>query len=379
MHVAGRTYDVEIRYRGVDGPSSMESIERNQSIDDRLLGAVDELLSKREAIFYASSPASARFVSPIDCSPVISHGPKLGATNRCSSSLFAITESEQQRVFAPHKERRIILATNVAESSLTVPGIHSVIDTGTARISRYAPRSKVQRLPIEPISQASANQRAGRCGRLGPGICIRLYDESDFASRPPFTTPEIRRTDLSSAILQTELLRIGPLEGLPLLDPPRPEMIRDGHATLFEIGATDESGRITDIGRKLGRWPVSPRVGRMLIDADRQGCLADVLIIASALEAQDVRLRPAEKQGDADAAHERFIDPQSDFLTYLRLWDFYHHLKENSAAVDSSALAAKIIFRFRASVNGLICTGNFCDLRKMSDCELVSEPCLPIS
>ena len=344
--ISGRTYDVEIRYLGAENSKSHASkhpyltnetnAHQNNFVediaylndDDRLLQAIDQLLSEMrgDILCFFPSERDIRWAHKI----LKGHLTTQGMGNRVELlPLYSrLTEAEQQRVFAPHKERRIILSTNVAESSLTVPGIYSVVDTGTARISRYAPRSKVQRLPIEPISQASANQRAGRCGRLAPGICIRLYDESDFLSRAAYTTPEIRRTDLAAAILQTELLNIGPLEALPLLDPPRPEMIRDGMSTLHEIGAVDEKEQLTEIGRKLGRWPVGPRVGRMMIEADKNGCLADVLIIAAALEAQDVRLRPPEKQGEADAAHEKFNDSQSDFISFLKLWDFYHRLKE---------------------------------------------------
>ncbi|MCY2974341.1 MAG: ATP-dependent RNA helicase HrpA [Planctomycetota bacterium] len=333
--VSGRTYPVDIRYMGATSMHDSEQAgaedyyrDSAYNILDRFTGAVDQLLSEMRGDILSFFPSerdireahkhlrghltNSNRQQPIEIIPLYSR----------------LTEAEQQRVFQPHRDRRIVLATNVAESSLTVPGIYSVIDTGTARISRYAARSKVQRLPIEPISQASANQRAGRCGRLAPGICIRLYDEGDFQARPPFTTPEIRRTDLASAILQTELLGIGPLEQMPLLDPPRPEMIRNGLATLHEIGAIDDESRITEIGRRIGRWPVSPRVGRMLLAADANGCLADVLIIASALECQDPRQRPPEKAGDADAAHEKFNDPRSDFVSYLRIWDFYHRLKE---------------------------------------------------
>lgn len=340
--VSGRTYEVDIRYLGAEGTGRLtQSLSEPTAsaggsadaayfdADDRFLQAVDQLLSEMrgDILSFFPSEREIRWAHKL----LRGHLTSRGHGNRVDIlPLYSrLTEAEQQRVFAPHKERRIILATNVAESSLTVPGIYSVIDTGTARISRYAPRSKVQRLPIEPISQASANQRSGRCGRLAPGVCIRLYDESDFLGRSAYTTPEIRRTDLAAAILQTELLNIGPLDALPLLDPPRPEMIRDGMATLHEIGAIDEKERVTEIGRKLGRWPVSPRVGRMVIEADKNGCLADVLIIAAALEAQDVRLRPPEKQGEADAAHEKFIDPQSDFVSFLRVWDFYHRLKED--------------------------------------------------
>jgi ATP-dependent helicase HrpA len=319
VHVSGRTYPVELRYLG------------NQSLpgsdDDRLRQAVGTLLQETRGDILAFFPTERE----IRLAHRLLQGSLLELYPRESVELLPLysrlTEAEQQRIFQPHRRRRIILATNVAESSLTVPNIHSVIDTGTARISRYAPRSKVQRLPIEAISQASANQRAGRCGRLGPGICIRLYDESDFASRPAYTTPEIRRTDLASAILHAEMLRLGKLEDLAFLDPPRPEMIRDGLATLHEIGALDADGKLTDVGRRLGHWPVGPRIGRMLIEAQANDCLAEVLIIASALEAQDVRLRPPEKQAEADQRHQKFADLFSDFTSILKVWDFYHRLK----------------------------------------------------
>jgi ATP-dependent helicase HrpA len=321
VQVSGRTYPVDVRYLGNE---SMPT-----SADDRLRQAVDELLNEMRGDILAFFPTERE----IRLAHKLIQGHLNGRGNGDRVEILPLysrlTEAEQQKIFQPHKKRRIVLATNVAESSLTVPGIYSVIDTGTARISRYAPRSKVQRLPIEPISQASANQRAGRCGRLAPGICIRLYDESDYLSRSPFTTPEIRRTDLASAILHAELLKIGSIGELAFLDPPRPEMIRDGMATLQEIGAMDDSGAITGLGRQLGRWPVSPRVGRMIIEGHRQDCLADVLIIASALEAQDVRMRPIEKQGEADAAHQKFVDLRSDFVSILRVWDFYHRLKED--------------------------------------------------
>ncbi len=219
------------------------------------------------------------------------------------------------------------MATNVAESSLTVPGIRYVIDTGTARISRYSARSQVQRLPIEAISQASADQRKGRCGRIGPGICIRLYSEDDYNSRDRFTPPEIQRTNLASVILQTIALDLGKLEDFPFLDPPKTSAIRDGYKTLFELGAIDEKERLTDIGKSLSRLPADPRIGRMILAGEAENCLHEVLIIASALELQDPRERPLEKQQAADAAHEKFRHEDSDFLSYLKLWDFYHKLR----------------------------------------------------
>ena len=236
--------------------------------------------------------------------------------------------ADQQRVFQPGGKRRIVIATNVAESSLTVPRIRYVIDPGTARISRYSPRSKTQRLPIEAVSRASADQRAGRCGRIAPGVCVRLFSEEDYAARDRFTAPEIQRTNLAAVILQTTALRLGEIEDFPFLDPPKHDAVRDGYRTLFELGAIDENRELTEIGRKLSRLPVDPRIGRMILAADEENCLAEVLIIAAALEIQDPRERPLEKQEAADKAHAQFIDADSDFLSYLKLWEFYHHLKE---------------------------------------------------
>ncbi|QDU80794.1 ATP-dependent RNA helicase HrpB [Polystyrenella longa] len=238
-----------------------------------------------------------------------------------------LSNAEQNKVFQTGSQRRIVLATNVAESSLTVPGIRYVIDTGLARLSRYSARSKIQRLPIEPVSQASANQRKGRCGRVGPGICVRIYSEADFNSRDEFTTPEIQRSNLASVILQSTANRYGNLETFPFLDPPRPTMIRTGYKTLHELGALDEQQRLTEIGKKLAKLPVDCRIGRMILAGDEENCLHELLIIASALEIQDPRERPVEKQSAADQAHSRFSDENSDFLSYLKLWDAYHKWK----------------------------------------------------
>ncbi len=240
-----------------------------------------------------------------------------------------LTLAEQQRVFEPRPgQRRIVIATNVAESSLTVPGIRAVIDTGTARISRYSARSKMQRLPIEPISQASADQRKGRCGRIGPGICIRLFDEADYNTRERFTPPEILRTNLASVILQTQSLSLGAIEDFPFLEPPKPTAIRDGYKTLFELGAVNERNELTELGRKLARLPVDPRIARLIVAGHDEACLNDILIIAAALEAQDPRERPLDKQQAADEKHKPFQHPDSDFLSLLKLWDFFHHLKD---------------------------------------------------
>lgn len=245
-----------------------------------------------------------------------------------------LTAAEQHRVFEPHRLRRVVLATNVAETSLTVPGIRYVIDPGLARISRYSNKTKVQRLPIEPVSQASTNQRAGRCGRVAEGVAIRLFSQADYLSRPRFTEPEILRTSLASVILQMASLGLGAVEDFPFLDAPDRRAVRDGVALLVEIGALaqDREGadaapassqyRLTGIGRDLARLPIDPRLGRMLLEAERLGCASEVLVIVAALSIQDVRERPAEHQGTADASHARLADPHSDFITYLNLWRY---------------------------------------------------------
>ena len=322
IEVSGRGYPVEIRYR------PLEATGEERYVFDGINDAVVELAAERrgDTLVFLPTERDIRIAAKKLRAPLR----QLGTEPVEIVPLYArLSSAEQNKIFQPHKQQRIVLATNVAESSLTVPGIHHVVDTGTARISRYAPRSKVQRLPVEAISKASADQRAGRCGRLGPGICIRLYAESDFADRPRFTTPEIRRTNLASVILQTMSLNLGKIEAFPFLDPPRPEAIRDGYKTLFEIVASDERRALTDVGRKLSGWPIDPRIGRMVIEANDQGCLNEVLIIASALELQDPRERPAEKAAVADARHEQFADEQSDFLSLLKVWDFFHERKSD--------------------------------------------------
>lgn len=328
LSIQGRSYPVEVRYRGVQSLAESPNLDPDFGLLDRLCGAVDELFSEGRGDILAFFPTERDIR---DASKRLrGHLTQRGLHDSIEVlPLYArLTEAEQQRIFQPHRQTRIVLATNVAESSLTVPGIRYVIDTGTARVSRYAPRSRVQRLPIEPICQASANQRSGRCGRLGPGIAIRLYDESDFVGRHGFAQPEIMRCDLAATILHAKSLGIDDIESLAWLDPPRPESIREGLQTLREIEAINEAGSLTPIGRTLSNWPVSPRIGRMLLAAHQNGCLHEMLIIASALETQDPRVRPPEFQQAADAAHQRFRDSQSDFVTLLRIWDFYQSLRE---------------------------------------------------
>lgn len=330
--VEGRGYPVEVRYRGAmaarEADQNAIATDYTDSMVQRFCDAVDELLAEPRGDILAFFPTERDIRDA--AKQLRGHLTRRGLLNSIEVlPLYArLTESEQQRIFAPHSMQRIVLATNVAESSLTVPGIRYVIDTGTSRVSRFAAKSRVQRLPIEPISQASANQRTGRCGRLGPGIAIRLFDEADYMSRAPFASPEIRRSNLASTIVHIKSLGIENMDDLAWLDPPRPESVREGINVLRELQAIDEDERLTAIGKQLSRWPVEPRIGRVLIEANQNGCLNDALIVAAALETQDPRVRPPEQQSAADEAHQKFRDPNSDFLSYLRIWDHYHSLRE---------------------------------------------------
>ncbi len=324
VNVEGRSYPVETRYLGWE---KIQADERNYDLARHVVAGIESLGSMQgDALVFLPTERDIREVSH----HVAGHYKRLGLSQRFDLlPLYArLPTSEQQRIFHPTGGKiRLIFATNVAESSLTVPGIRYVIDSGTARTSRYSAKSKMQRLPIEPVSQASANQRAGRCGRIGPGICVRLFSREDFESRDAFTTPEIKRTNLASAVLQLKTLGLGSLDQFPLLDPPRPELIREGIRTLIELGAIDERHELTPIGRRLGRLPVDPRVGRILLAADENGVLAEILPIAAALEIQDPRDRPPDQRQAADQAHAQFADPRSDFLSYLRLWRFHEVAK----------------------------------------------------
>ncbi len=327
IEVAGRTWPVEIRWR----PPAVDEATGEPDLQQAVLDAVDEVARQTPGdllVFMPTEQAIHETAKALRSHRIPGDDPEHPTE---ILPLYArLPVAEQQRVFEPHSGRRIVIATNVAESSLTVPGIRGVIDPGTARISRYSARSKTQRLPIEPISQASADQRAGRCGRVGPGICIRLYSAEDYEARPRYTPPEILRTNLAWVILQTKVLGLGAVERFPFLDPPRPEAVRDGYRTLFELGALDEREELTELGRRLARIPVDPRLGRMILAAEEHRCLHEVLIIAAALAVQDPRWRPADRLAAADAAHARFADPDSDFLTYIRLWEFYQELKQTS-------------------------------------------------
>ena len=234
-----------------------------------------------------------------------------------------LNTARQSRIFRPHKRRHIVLATNVAETSLTIPGIRFVIDAGYARISRYSHRSKVQRLPVENISRASADQRKGRCGRVADGICVRLFSELDFEQRQEFTDPEIMRTNLASVILQMKALKLGEIEEFPFIDKPDRRFIKDGIRLLTEIGAINSKGGLTKPGKRIARLPVDPRMGRMLIAANEWNCLTEMLVIVSALSIQNPKERPQEAQEKADKMHSEFEDDRSDFLWFVNFWDFF--------------------------------------------------------
>lgn len=318
VEVSGRTYPVEVRYRPVVDPDDPQSDPDRDQLT-AVCDAVRELSAEGpgDLLVFLSGEREIRDVHAALEAMELPRTEVLPLYARLSAG-------EQQRVFTAHTGRRIVLATNVAETSLTVPGIKYVIDPGTARISRYSFRTKVQRLPIERISQASANQRKGRCGRTSDGICIRLYSQADFESRQEFTDPEILRTNLASVILQMASLGLGDIAGFPFVDPPDRRQITAGNQLLTELGAFDSSGKnrgLTDVGKKLAQLPVDPRMGRMVLEADSNGCVREVMIIAAALSIQDPRERPAEKREAADARHARFDDQTSDFLAYLNLWE----------------------------------------------------------
>lgn len=319
IEVSGRTYPVEVRYRPLLEDDS-EDADRDQIT--AICDAVEELQGegKGDILVFLSGEREIRDTADALVKKNYRFTEVLPLYARLS-------HAEQHRVFQPHTGRRIVLATNVAETSLTVPGIKYVIDPGFARISRYSHRTKVQRLPIEPISQASANQRKGRCGRTSDGICIRLYSEDDFVARPEFTDAEILRTNLASVILQMTAAGLGDIEKFPFIDPPDHRNIRDGVQLLQELGALDPTQkdvrkRLTDSGRKLAQLPVDPRLARMVLEADKNGCVREVMVIAAALSIQDPRERPADKQTQADQQHARFRDETSDFLAYLNLWRY---------------------------------------------------------
>ncbi len=326
IEVSGRTYPVEYRYRPLE---ALDEDEEDQDMAEAILDAVDELARERaggDILVFLPGEREIRDISEA----LRKHHPQ----GTEILPLYArLSFEEQERVFKPGVGRRVVLATNVAETSLTVPGIRYVIDAGLARVNRYSWRNKVEQLQVEKISQASANQRAGRCGRLGPGVCIRLYSGDDYAARPAFTDPEILRSSLASVILRMKSLRIGEVESFPFLEPPGARMIADGYQLLAELGAVDDANQLTPVGWQLAKFPIDPRIARMVLGAKGENCLREVLIIASALSIQDPRERPFDRAEAADRAQEKFQDERSDFLAYLKIWDFFEdalkHKKSN--------------------------------------------------
>jgi ATP-dependent helicase HrpA len=361
VEVSGRTYPVEIRYRPLlelpENDEEGEPVQRDQT--EAIVDAVRELSAEGPGDVLVFLPGEREIRDTADAFEGLDKPDRRGGSRLEIVPLYSrLSAADQHKVFSSHPStvRRVVLATNVAETSLTVPGIRYVVDTGVARISRYSVRTKVQRLPIEPISQASANQRSGRCGRVSEGIAIRLYSEEDFEARPEFTDPEILRTNLASVILQMASLRLGDIARFPFVEPPDRRNVKAGTDLLEELGAVTvapESGRVADrssgrphrntstsaprltaLGKRLARLPIDPRLGRMILEAERLGCLRDVLVIAAALSIQDPRERPEEQRPQADQLHARFTHESSDFLTWLNLW---RHVKQQQKELSSSA------------------------------------------
>ncbi|MGH3361964.1 MAG: ATP-dependent RNA helicase HrpA, partial [Nocardioides sp.] len=342
VEVSGRTFPVELRYRPLvelpEDDEDGEPVQRDQT--EAILDAVRELSAEGPGDVLVFLPGEREIRDTADALD----GMGLRNPLEVVPLYSRLSAAEQHKVFAPHGGRRVVLATNVAETSLTVPGIRYVVDTGVARISRYSVRTKVQRLPIEPISQASANQRSGRCGRVEAGIAVRLYSEEDFEARPEFTDPEILRTNLASVILQMTSLGLGDVARFPFVEPPDRRNVSAGVQLLEELGAlggyearsarTSTTGALTKTGKRLARLPIDPRLGRMILEAERLGCVRDVLVIAAALSLQDPRERPAELRAQADQQHARFKHEASDFLTWLKLW---RYLKQQQRELSSSA------------------------------------------
>ena len=326
IEVSGRLYPVELRYRPL-----VENEDGEMDLHEAIAGAIDELAREGPGdvlVFLPGEREIREAAEALRKHALDNHRP--GAAHVEILPLYArLSAEEQERVFKPHAGRRIVLATNVAETSLTVPGIRYVVDSGLARVKRYSYRNKVEQLRVEPISQAAAKQRAGRCGRVAAGVCVRLYGEEDFAKRPAYTDPEILRSSLASVILRMKSLALADVEAFPFIEPPSPKAIADGYALLAELGAVGEtedgvqSRALTEIGRTLARLPIDPRIGRMVLAARQEGSLPEVLVIAAALSVQDPRERPLERAQAADDAQRKFSDEKSDFLGFLKLWRFF--------------------------------------------------------
>lgn len=331
IEVSGRTFPADVLYRPLMELEEDDERDFDQYLHQGILEAVEEIEQIERERKWGTGPRDILIFLPGE-REIRETAEVLRRANLRGTEVLPLyarlSAKEQNKVFQSHAGRRIVLSTNVAETSLTVPGIRYVIDPGTARISRYSYRSKVQRLPVEAVSQASANQRKGRCGRIAEGCCIRLYSEEDFMGRPEFTDPEIRRTNLASVILQMLNLRLGKIESFPFVDKPDNRFIRDGFRLLHELGAVDDKERLTKVGRMLARLPIDPRIGRMVLSGAQHGALNEVLIIASALSAQDPRERPHDKQQAADEKHKQWKDDHSDFLAYVNLWNGYEEQRQ---------------------------------------------------
>lgn len=330
IRAEGRTYPVELRYQPPDQPPE----EQSESLDDidlptAIVNACENLLQERQhdILVFLSGERDIREMVDL-LGKQASHNSTFRGVE-ILPLLSRLSNAEQNRIFQNHTKPRIVLATNVAETSLTVPGIRAVVDPGYARVSRYSVRSKVQRLPIEKVSRASANQRMGRCGREAPGVCIRLYTEDDFNARAEFTEPEILRTNLSAVILQMASMKLGAIDQFPFIEAPEPKFINDGYRSLQELAALDSKRQLTPLGKQLARLPIDPRLGRMLLAAADEGCVNEVLTLVSALSVQDPRERPFDKRQAADELHAEFHHEASDFLAWLNLWNFVTVQKEN--------------------------------------------------
>ena len=372
IEVSGRLFPVEIRYRPLQAPDRPQADARARpaqkepaaadeedetDLPSAIETAIVELWTRAAGDVLVFLPGEREIRECADHLRRAAARAAAGGGRRAAAGgvghllaaaevipLFArLGSADQQRVFSPGPALRVVLATNVAETSLTVPRIRYVIDSGLARVRRYRIRGKVEQLHIEPISQAAANQRAGRCGRVQDGTCVRLFDEDDFRQRPQYTEPEILRSSLAAVILRMSSLGLDEVEAFPFLDPPSPKAIADGYALLLELGAMDERRQLTPVGRQLARLPVDPRIARMLLAGHELNCLAEVTVIAAALAAQDPRERPPALMQAADQAHARFADPRSDFLGWLRLWRYWQAQQDGRAARGEShrALAAR--------------------------------------
>lgn len=340
IEVSGRLYPVEVRYRPVEDVTRKDD---ERDLYDAIVDAADELsrLGSGDILVFLPGEREIREASEALRKHALARPGLSSAHAPEILPLFSrLSAAEQDRIFKPSgNSRRIVLATNVAETSLTVPGIRYVIDTGLARVKRYSYRNKVEQLQIEPISQAAARQRAGRCGRVASGVCVRLYEEADFNARPPFTDPEILRSSLAGVILRMKSLKLTEVEKFPFIEPPPAKAIADGYALLQELGALDEENRLTRVGDALARLPLDPRIGRMLVAARDLGCLKEVMVIAAGLSVQDPRERPQDKQQAADEKHKLFADEKSEFLSWWKLWNWFQnaveHKKSNKQLIDT--------------------------------------------